>query len=184
MTTKNENKQPSTLNSYKALAGEPVEWLSSSYGDARAIGFKGSEEAIKLCHNLISNFDCRPRDNWMLFPKAPSLQWLSPTLAYVYMTDARLLETLTLYFATAIMRNHETGSLTICEDPDDNHWTHDDAEVNRLAAETAQYFVDNNIKISSFLPDFDKSTPLEYALGTLSQNDSTEFESLVDAAQN
>lgn len=78
--------------------------LRQDWGDGLAIGFRGTDEGIRLFDNLFANYDPRPKGVWGVSPNAPKLSWLFETLAYVYLTEDRLLATLTLYFEVMIAR--------------------------------------------------------------------------------
>lgn len=100
---------------YRSLASEDLQWFKITWGDAMAIGWKGSDPLIRTAHTLFSNYDLRPSDDWGNAPAAPRLTWLSHDMgsndmAYVYMSEKRMFETLRFYFEIQLLLNHETGT--------------------------------------------------------------------------
>lgn len=99
-----------SLACYEELCNEGT-YYRQSYGEGLALGFHGSDEFITKAHNLFSNYDFRPLDQRGDYPTAPQLIWVWPKLAYIYTTEARLLESLKCYFYVRIAQ--ELGSCDV-----------------------------------------------------------------------
>lgn len=155
------------LHCFRELANSSPRWVKQCWGDNLAVGFRGSEAAITQAHNLFVNFDSRPKDYWGFFPKPPRLTYLDrvgdQSLAYIYISQQRLLDSLILYFEVMIGR--ETGSWHLDPITEEQEWQVDGPKCEALAKQAAQAFIDQHIVVESFMPDADTPIVSEYRVG-------------------
>lgn len=184
----------SATKAYQSLAHSPVQWMKQTWGDAGCIAFRGTDAEIVRCHTLFANYDLRAPDGWGNAPAAPRLQWAGDTVAYMYMSDERLLASLTLYFDCMLRYHHETGMANPVPQPVDSdiedevtpdweEWIHDEALCAQMAKEAAIHFIEHHITTRCFMPEPTQPILAEHSIGRGDQHDPhAEFESLVEQA--
>jgi hypothetical protein len=122
------------LSCYESLCNEPVKWMWQAHGEGRALGWRGSNDAITRCYNLFANYDMRepkkvlvdetlkkldptlkveptsdlPSEEYFFvsLPK-PRLVWpygRTNDTAYIFIEEDRLRASLVLYFECMIAR--------------------------------------------------------------------------------
>lgn len=164
--------------SYQSLLNDRLDWFSQSFGHQghRAIAFVPREDcvnpefAIARALNLFANFDPRPRNpdtklddgspspgEYPVTPKA----YRHYDMTYICISEDRVRETLTSYFRANLPR--ELGQIVRSnvdsEDGPDIDFVYDEGEVGRIAAECANHFIENEIRVRSFM-----SAPSEFSM--------------------
>lgn len=162
---------PIAYASYIALLNDNVKWMSQSYGNARAIGFRPRPEcanfgaALKRIAALFANYDPRARDSWNEYPAAPRL-CKQHDVVYISIDEDRLRDTLVNYFEANLPR--ELGRIVRTPDADgidDIDFVYDEKEVARIARELAARWMADEIEVQCFLRDEPIISHPEYSLG-------------------
>lgn len=137
------------------------------------VGFRGNKESIKRFLTLFANFDFDDIDR--IAPSPP--HWLHESLAYLSMTNERLEKALKMFFHCEILRigEVEVEHEIIDSDPaneDENavlisNTSYDAERVEELAIGYAQKFVEEHIRVSSFMPPSPQNLNIEHSMGTM-----------------
>jgi len=142
------------LQAYRSLLHPSVKLWIQAHGETGtfALACEGPEDQIQLFHNLFSNFDPRPRDQWGDFPSTPRLKRLYDNLAYINITKERLWGTIYAYMRGNIELLDMPGKARYDADKDEIVIDNDDEAIDALAKEAATHFIDNEIKTRTFVP--------------------------------
>lgn len=161
----------SLLADPKPSAKKPVRWISQSYGDGRALAFRGSRQFIGRCANLFANFDWRPAVQVSndppihAYPASPKLRRRYDA-QHICVSPELLREILTNYFRASLVYFGDVPRVTTVSptDSDDIDYTHDEAEVERLAPHLANHFIENDIHVEPFMIEEDATILVEHGI--------------------
>lgn len=190
-----------SLKSYESLVHPSIRLYLETHGDTGNFAFgihcidpempeSQSDSLIRGWHNLISNFDSRPKisvkNGEPEFPAAPRLSFIGPKLAYFNVTKERLKQALVLYFTVNLpLRGDVSTSYYYDEITEIECWERDEEEIARLAEECAQLFMDEQVVHYRFMPTNTRQVLSEFVQTTERLNRESEslFEQLIDRAQ-
>lgn len=136
------------IPAFRSIADETGDFLISYYGAQMALGFKGPLDFIRRCHNWA--------ENTCVIGKGASLHWFygeDGNMAYICpQTREDIHRGLVSQFRAEIIRDKEVPLLKN-EYDEDSGWDieFDEAEIEKLAIQRADDFINNRIKQDYFL---------------------------------
>lgn len=154
-----------TLKSYQNLVNSDTKYWIQTHGETGcyALGCEGSDQQIRLFHNLFCNYDTRARNKWGDFPHSPRLKTAYNGLSYINITKARIYETILAYFRCNIPLLDLKPTKHV-NDEGDISFSYENDKIESLAKEATQFFVDNEIKIRMFIYAPTKSFSEEFSV--------------------
>lgn len=137
-----------------SIMDETGEFLISYYGAQMALGFKGPLDFIRRCHNWV--------ENTCVIGKGASLHWFygeDGNMAYVCpQSKEDIRRGLILQFRAEIITNKEIPLLKSEYDEEIGLTIeYDEEKIEALAAQRADYFMENRIKHDYFLANDPKN---------------------------
>ncbi len=181
MSPINEHTDIHSLSCYRSFIDSGPQWIRQCWGDAISVGWRGTPAQQEAAYNTFVNYDARPRDSYGVSPNPPLLSIVYDNLSYIYLTEERLTDTLTLLFEVLI--GMETGWWQqVGEDPDDREWVTNGELVDKLALRAAEAFIRDHMTTECFVPDPIQPLIAEHSLGRPDRLEYDKVENLADSA--